>query len=341
MNFKKVKEFIWNKSIRNSLIASVWFIVLSQLAIFIWTLISKIDFIEAYSKIFAVMNDFYCMKGWFYILIVAVLFVITFLFAKGKINLLRIKKKDSESETQKIIEQESLEIRIEPTVFFHHRFCDAFPGTEKGVLWFKNNRDINRRLQILLQAPTKFDKADGHGLTTDPIWWYRSGSALFIKNFQILNRKKVLINFDEYKIEKIAAYRGKSYYRDFVYVQCFPDKPTGLYKYDSKFIESYIKENNEYTEEFGIYKGKLITRQEYDDGSAIIKGKPVRISGAELRIRTLTKYNFIITSKFSPYNCDNFHRNSDEYFIKLLNNEIQFDEFLNWMEKFPKNQYDY
>lgn len=336
-----MKEYIWNKSIRNSLIASFWFLILSQLAIFVWTLFSKIKFIEAYQKIFAFLNISYCIKGWIYVVIGTILLIIIFLFIKYKIKSGKEKKNDADTESQKTIEQEPLEIRDAPTVFFHHRFCDAFPGTEDGVTWFKNKRDINRRLQILLQTPTRFDIANGHGLTTDPIWWYRGGSGLYINRFRILSWEKVLLNSDEYKVEKIAAYRGHSYFRDFVYVQCLPDKATGLYKHDPNVIESYIKENNEYTEEFGIYQGRLITRQEYDDGSSIIKGKPVKISGAELRSRALTKYNFIITSKFSPYNCKDFNRYSEEYFIKLLNDEIQFDDFIEWMEKFPKNIYDY
>lgn len=335
-----MKEYIWNKSIRNSLIASLWFLILSQLAIFVWSLFSKIKFIEAYRKIFAFLDISYYMKGWIYVLIGTVLLIIIFLLIKCKNKSRKEKKEDADIESLKTIEQEPLEIRDTPTVFFNHRFCDAFPGIKDGVTWFKNKRDINRRLQILLQTPTRFDIANGHGITTDPIWWFRGGSGLYISRFRILSCKKVLINSDEYKVDKIAAYRGLSYFRDFVYVQCLPDKPTGLYKLNPKVIESYIKETKEYTEEFGIYQGRLITRQEYDDGSSIIKGKPVKINGAELRSRTLTKHNFIITSKYSPYNCKDFNRYSDAYFIKLLNDEIPFDDFIEWMEKFPKNNYD-
>ncbi len=106
------------------------------------------------------------------------------------------------------------------------------------------------------------------------------------------------MNTEELKVEKIAAYRGQSYYQDFVYVQCNSDKPTGLYKHDQKYIKERYDNNGDYQEEFGIYKSKNITRQEYDDGSAIIKGNPVRTEGAVLRSRNLTKYNFIMMLSF-------------------------------------------
>jgi hypothetical protein len=54
----------------------------------------------------------------------------------------------------------------------------------------------------------------------------------------------------------------------------------------------------------------------------------------------LTKYNFIIAAKFSPYNCQDFSRNSGEFFGKLLRDEIEFDEFVEWMKHFEKNHSD-
>ena len=105
--------------------------------------------------------------------------------------------------------------------------------------------------------------------------------------------------------------------------------------------KEYIKKAFDYREEYGVFKKRKITRQEYDDGSAIIKGKPVRTEEAALRRRNLTKYNFIIAAKFSPYNCKEFYRNSKKYFEKLLREEIEFDVFVNWMEKFEKNHNDY
>jgi len=332
---------LWKDPVGSKVIAACIIFILSQIGIFLWGFFKSLNFCEAYSKLFTFLSANYTVKGWYLILVWLFLIAAIFIVIIKGLNKLKYQNSKEKAVTNVDNELPIInEIRLAPTVFFHHRFCDAFPGTENGVTWFKKRRDIHNRLQILLKSPTKFDKADGQGLTTDPVWWYRGDSALFINRFRILNKNKVLINIEEYIIEKIAAYRGKIYYRDFVYVQCLPDKPTGLYKHDPKVIESFAKEYNEYTEEFGIYKGRFITRQEYDDGSAIIKGKPVQTIGAELRSRTLTKFNFIITSKFSPYNCDDFYRYSIDYFTKLQNDEIQFEEFINWMEKFPKNHHD-
>jgi len=228
-----------------------------------------------------------------------------------------------------------------PTVFFHYRFCESFPGYDNGYRWFTKRKDINTRLSILLKYPTRFKKADGHGITSDPVWWFRGSSALPVDRFKILNRSKVLMNCDELKIEKIASYRGPSYFRDFVYVQCYPDRPIGIYKNDKNYIKNCIKENREYIENYGIFNGKIISSKELSDGAAIIKGKPQSTTGAESRNRFLTKYNFIIAAKFSPYNCDEFYRESESYFVNLLKEEISFDDFVNWMSRFEKNRNDY
>ena len=162
-----------------------------------------------------------------------------------------------------------------------------------------------------MALPTYFKEVSGHGTTSDPIWWFRGSRALPIKNFEIINRNKILINTEELIVEKIAAFRGYSYFQDFVYVQCLPDSPVGLYNHNQLELESAFENNEEYFEEFGIFKKRYITLQEYDDNSAIIRGKPVKIKNANLRVRHLVKYNFIIAAKFSPYNCREFCRSEE------------------------------
>ena len=105
-------------------------------------------------------------------------------------------------------------------------------------------------------------------------------------------------------------------------------------------LEHSFEEGGVYQEEYAIFKNKFISRQDFDDGSTVINGKPVKTTGAEFRSRTLIKYNFIICAKFAPYNCHEFSATSKEYFKKLLTNEITFDEFARWMNNFPKNKND-
>lgn len=85
---------------------------------------------------------------------------------------------------------------------------------------------------------------------------------------------------------------------------------------------------------------RKITRQEYDDGSAMVNGKPMRLHGrAELRLRYLTSYNFILAAKFSPFNCHEFDRTSGEYFKGMLNGTISVKQFDEYMMVFPKRDF--
>lgn len=339
MKVELIKK-IWNDQVWSKVIAAGIIFILAQIGIYVWGLIINLNFIDVYKNIFKFFKDSYLEKDWFLLIIIILVFllIIIFIFVKLKnvINNSILKKKKNEE----LVVKTETEIREAPTVFFHYRFCDAFPGFSNGFKLFNSIRDIQNRIKILLKKPIAFNKGEGYGVDTKPIWWFRGSSAFPIEKLEIISKKKVLLNTDEFKINKIAAYRGRSYFQDFVYFECLPDKATGLYNHDQTYIDSMIKDDRGYQEEFGIYKNKFITRQEYDDGSALIKGKPVRTIGAELRSRSLTKFNFIIAAKYSPYNCRDFTRGSGKYFGKLLRNEIEFDEFVEWMKKFPKNRND-
>lgn len=343
----KIDWFIktWKDPVGSKVIAAAIIFIFSQLFIFIWGLFTQLNFIQVYNLIFNLIKTNYIVKGWFLVTLFALLatFLLIVLFRKkNSVQTLQIVNEE-ELKKHKILEsKESGEsvISEEPTVFFHHRFCDAFPGFSYGYQEFKSKGDIRNRLKILLSSPLSFEKGLGHGIDKTPIWWFRGGSALHIKRFEIIDRKKVLVNIDELIIEKIVAYRGHSYYQDFVYVQCKADKATGLYEHNQLSLEDSFNEGGEYQEEFAIFRNKFISRQDYDDGSTIINGKPVKTIGAELRSRTLIKYNFIICAKFAPYNCQEFSANSKEYFKNLMKNQITFDEFAKWMNTFPKNHND-
>lgn len=305
---------IWSDPVWSKVIAAGIIFIFSQIFVLIWSLIKNMKFFEVYKNFFTYLGIEY--KN----------------LIKKSNDYFKIKiQKDKHVQTK---------ITLAPTVFFHYRFCDAFPGIDSRYAWFTTKKEILTRLKILLSPPVFFESHEGHGTTSDPIWWFRGHSALFIKSFSIINRKRCLLNIDELVIDKIAAVRGRSYYEDFVYIECAPDKPTGLYKHDNVLIKEVFETEGEYKEEFGIYKCRKITRREYEDGAATIRGKPRPIENAKLRVRNLTKYNFIISSKFSPYNCDRFSRDSKHYFLGLLNNTITFDQFIDWMNTMTKNRLD-
>ena len=233
----------------------------------------------------------------------------------------------------------------ESTVFFARRMAEAFPGV-RGVCEFSDRKEINKRLSILLQAPLKFeqglDRAD-----TDPVWFFRAGAAEDIQSFLRIGNNKVLMNIDELLIKRIVVYRDSGrYYGQYVYVEVEADKPCGCYSHNEDTMKYMIDKRGYYDEEFAVFKPswylpeRKITRQEYDDGSAMVNGKPMRLHGrAELRLRYLTSYNFILAAKFSPFNCHEFDRTSGEYFKGMLNGTISVKQFDEYMMAFPKRDF--
>lgn len=233
----------------------------------------------------------------------------------------------------------------ESTVFFARRMAEAFPGV-RGVCEFSDRKEINKRLSILLQAPLKFeqglDRAD-----TDPVWFFRAGEAEDIRSFLRIGNNKVLMNTDELLIKRIVVYRDSGrYYGQYVYVEVEADKPCGCYSHNEDTMKYMVDKRGYYDEEFAVFKPswylpeRKITRQEYDDGSAMVNGKPMRLhSRAELRLRYLTSYNFILAAKFSPFNCHEFDRTSGEYFKGMLNGTISVKQFDEYMMVFPKRDF--
>ena len=233
----------------------------------------------------------------------------------------------------------------ESTVFFARRMAEAFPGV-RGVCEFSDRKEINKRLSILLQAPLKFeqglDRAD-----TDPIWFFRAGAAEDIQSFLRIGNNKVLMNTDELLIKRIVVYRDSGrYYGQYVYVEVEADKSCGCYSHNEDTMKYMVNKRGYYDEEFAVFKPswylpeRKITRQEYDDGSAMVNGKPMRLHGrAELRLRYLTSYNFILAAKFSPFNCHEFDRTSGEYFKGMLNGTISVKQFDEYMMVFPKRDF--
>ena len=190
---------IWEDSVWSKVIAAGLIFILSQIIIYVWGLIAKLNFIQVYTNIFEFFKTTYIVKGWFLLILflaIAVSLIIIILRKKPTVQTLEQTENEEskENQTEESDEIIETEIREEPTVFFHHRLCDAFPGFSHGYQEFKSKRDIRNRLKILLSSPLSFDKGEGHGIDRTPIWWFRGGSAFHIKKFEILSRQKVLLN---------------------------------------------------------------------------------------------------------------------------------------------------
>jgi len=231
-------------------------------------------------------------------------------------------------------------ISIEPTIFFDNRISGSFPGI-RGLCWFDNPREGLDRLELLLRKPLKFERCVGHGTTIDSIWWFRGYNDMFIENFAKLSDTRCLLDFQELEIDRIAIYRSEAYYKSFVYVETKPDKPIGVSQIDEQDLERMIETFGYAYEEFGLFDGVPITRTCYDDGAAVIDGKVVDTSGAELRRRYLSRYNFIIASKFSSVNSERFVEYSEKIFNDILKDRSSIEELVKFIETLlPKSKGD-
>ena len=219
----------------------------------------------------------------------------------------------------------------ESAAFFAERFGQAFPGI-RSTTWFKEQEAV-KRLKVLLQKPLSF-KAE-NSITT-PIWWWRYGN-LQITRFRALNKETVLLDTKELLINRIAAVYNSSYKRLFVYVEAKAMPPTGLYEWSEEKIKEWVVESGYAWEEYSVYKNKhLLTRAEHDDNAAIIKGKHVKLNGAdELRERYITPYNFVIASHHSPINNPDFDSILCESLNGVLANEVDISDLADQVNQLP------
>lgn len=195
------------------------------------------------------------------------------------------------------------------TEFFSTRFGNAFPGV-RGIQWFRTPTQAVDRLALFFQQPFNFRDSK-------PIWWWRTGD-LHIENFSVLSPDTVLIDYQEFIVEEIAAVNSGANHQTFIYIKTKASPPTGLY--DLSSVDEEIENEGFSREEFAIFNSVLIPRVEYDDGAATIDGKVVALNGkAELRVRYITPYNLILAPFDSPINNNQF----DQHRVRLLNDMLQ------------------
>jgi hypothetical protein len=199
------------------------------------------------------------------------------------------------------------------TDFFERRFASAFPGLRKPT-WFYRKEAVSRLL-TLLRDPLVFKS--GKSSWIKPIWWWSDGNSDITKCKKI-GKTKLLMDCYELDIDKICAVYHRSSERMFVYVQTKAMKPTGLYGKQIPNIEEY-DDLLFHREEYGLYKKKLMTRQEFDDGATVINRKLVNtMSIAELRVRFITPFIFLIAPNESIVNNNDFDEVLEDYIRNLL-----------------------
>ena len=255
-------------------------------------------------------------------------------FIKDIIN--KIKTKNSVIEN--IEEPKELPTITEhSTVFFSYRLAKAFPG-QRGLVWYETKTAVER-FKILFQEPLRFKSEGDYGYMSDPIWWFRGGRSSFIDKFKVLSKTKFLMNRDELEIKRVAVYISDSYYKCFVYVEAKSERQTGLNNFKPEDIKRDIRTFGYSSEEYGLLGKKPIRREQYDDGATVIKDKVVDATSAELRIRFLSDYNFIIAAKQSPYNSDKFDRESMDFFNDILQGKQTTEKFFEFLKTLEKRHY--
>ena len=230
---------------------------------------------------------------------------------------------------------------ISSTANFSLRVAHSFPGT-RGVRWIDNPIAIRKHLKKFFGEPLTYTSKNG---SSEPIWWFRGGLNMPIDTFRVLSFNKYLIGLHEYKIKRIAVFHdGARDYADFIYVEVTGENPTGLYNRSEESFKKEIKNYGYVMEEYAVFRywkffSKKIPRTEYDDGATQIFGQIVSTSKSELRVRCLSKYNFIICAQGSPYNSCKFDMESDSYLDNILKGKIKPEVFFSWLQKFPKKYY--
>lgn len=228
-------------------------------------------------------------------------------------------------------------IHISSCDFFQNRLARAFPGT-RDLRIFDDPEFCAKRLLLLLRAPLKFENGEERG-TVRPIWWFRDGSNMYIENATQLTATKILMNHDELNLKRIAVYHSSAYYLSFVYIELNPDQQTGIYEIPTDKLVEYTLRGKYYTEEYAIYQGVNISREEYDDGAAEIKGEVVDVYGAELRRRFLTPHNFIICGNDSPINSNKFDSESQVIFNGILTGSHKIEDLEKLVSSLTKDDY--
>ncbi|MGN0412240.1 MAG: hypothetical protein ACI4FV_04325, partial [Lachnospiraceae bacterium] len=213
------------------------------------------------------------------------------------------------------------------TPFFQYRFAKAFPGV-RGKAEFTNSSDCIDRLGILLKTPLTSKKLN------NPIWWFRGSRNFHISRFERLSIDTFLMNFDRIKVKKIIAYESAEYYKEFVYVETYPEEPTGIYEINRQYIDEYKRRNGFFCEEYAEWNDKLVSRGEYDDDAAVIDGKVVDLGQkAKLRIRYLTPYNFIICAQFNPINSIKYDSYMQQLLDGILEKRNSVDDIIEFVNK--------
>lgn len=240
----------------------------------------------------------------------------------------------------------------DPNVFFDNRFQDAFPGCRELEI-IDNPKEAIRRLKILLRPPLSgrhYIDEERPDAIAAPIWWFRGLKSMHIKDFKVVRRfgivstREILLNDSQLiNVKLIAAFPSSSHRRQSVYLEANPMPATGLSENVTErqnFTDRQVRDYGYGFEEYGVWLGRNITREEYDDSATFVFGRPVSTGGKERRrTRYLTSYNMLLCPQISPINNPKYDQKMGEALNGILRGDLEIQDLYELIKKLPKREF--
>lgn len=216
---------------------------------------------------------------------------------------------------------------LDSDIYFADCIARTFPG-DRGIVWYNKPHEAVKRLKLF------FDNYHQNHPNGDAIWWKRGNYDFSVANAEILDSNKILLDNDRFQITRIAVCVTE-YYKQYIYVEAAPEPsvctPPTIVSDESKQLRGFCYE------EYAEFQNHIISRQEYDDGAAVLGEKVVQLNGqAKYRVRYLTKVNFVLVAKNSAYNNPKFYRDSGKLFNEALESEESVKKIFEFMATFKK-----
>lgn len=215
------------------------------------------------------------------------------------------------------------------SIFFYERVCDAFPGI-RDLHIIDSPIEAVSRLCVLLRYPLQLEDRCA-------IWMFFRLGEININKCEAIDSTHILIGNHEINASKLAIYRPSDYKQYFIYLECAPDKPTGVYPH---ITEDYITQaakdrGGRYWEEYAIWEDKLLTMEEYADYAVFQNGQSIPTIGAQAHFRHLTRDNIIIAPFHSNINNSTFDSQRAQWLDQLLNDQMSLSKFIEIIEQLP------
>jgi len=181
---------------------------------------------------------------------------------------------------------------------FDECLARAMPGSiERRYVQARNEEEIDRVL---------FSLADG--CEQYHLWWTKGRQNLHINRIERLHDGIWLINGFECQVIDLWLRRHPTLERQYVIIHLAPRPPFGIYD------EAYSSD----WEEAGYFRGRYVTRGEFDDGYALLDGKSVDIRGkVKLRSRNLVDDFLLLAPQTSVYLSQSADKKVREVYLSL------------------------